>query len=99
MFPLLLAFAGLTYGSPLSDLAYDYNTLERCSINTIHPLILMIYMMMMITMMTTIMMTTILWKGIHLLLDDEDDDDDKDNEDDKYDGEYDYPLERSSSSS
>merc|ERR1711971_1040087 len=29
MFPLLLAFAGLTYGSPLSDLAYDYDTLER----------------------------------------------------------------------
>ena len=56
----------------------------------------MIYMIMMITMMTTIMMTTILWKGIHLLLDDEDD---KDNEDDKYDGEYDYTLERSSSSS
>ena len=55
MFPLLLAFAGLTYGSPLSDLAYDYNTLERCSINTIHPLILMMYMMMMITMMTAIL--------------------------------------------
>ena len=91
MFPLLLAFAGLTYGSPLSDLAYDYNTLERYSMNIIHPLILMT-----ITMMTTIMMTTILWKGIHLLLDDEDD---KDNEDDKYDGEYDYTLERSSSSS
>merc|ERR1711910_99129 len=29
MVPLLLAFAGLTYGSPLSDLADDYNTLER----------------------------------------------------------------------
>ena len=54
----------------------------------------MIYMIMMITMMTTI-----LWKGIHLLLDDEDDEDDKDNEEDKYDGEYDYTLERSSSSS
>merc|ERR1712212_381431 len=29
MFPLLLAFAGFPYGRPLSDLAYDYNTLER----------------------------------------------------------------------
>merc|ERR1712226_381162 len=29
MFPLLLAFAGLTSANPLSDLAYDYNTLER----------------------------------------------------------------------
>merc|ERR1712158_70982 len=29
MFPLLLAFAGLTCANPLSDLAYDYNTLER----------------------------------------------------------------------
>ena len=29
MISLLLAFAGLSQATPLSDLAYDYNTLER----------------------------------------------------------------------